>query len=56
MALVLGRKMVEETGQTAFRGRYVQEGKGNSISKKHYSSPEAYNKYLYKINTIYGRS
>lgn len=56
MAQDLGRKMVEEAGQTAFRGRYIQEGKGNSISKKHYSSPEAYNRFLYKINTIYGRS
>lgn len=55
-ALVLGRKMVEETGQTAFRGRYVQEGKGNSILKKHYSSPEAYNRFLYNINAIYGGS
>ncbi len=48
-AFRIGRQLVDEKGEIAFIGRTVKENK----KERHYSSPEAYNWFKYKLNCIY---
>ncbi len=57
IACRLGEQMVQEAGTAAFVGRSVStgpgKGKGGEEEKRHISSPEAYNLFLYKVKQIY---
>ncbi|MGN1084949.1 MAG: type I-E CRISPR-associated protein Cse1/CasA [Lachnospiraceae bacterium] len=53
LACELGRELVDNTGQTAFIGRDIKEKiKGKPEVIRHYSAPEAYNWFCYKVHTI----
>lgn len=52
----LGEQMVRESGAAAFMGRSIKEtrkGREKEEKKSHFSAPEAYNQFLYKIRKIY---
>lgn len=51
-----GEELVQEAGTTALLGRSVEErskkGKNEVTLKRHYSAPEAYNAFLYRVAVI----
>lgn len=51
VALALAKEMVRDSGIVAFVGRTVSEEKGNKKIERHYSAPEAFNRFLYRLNT-----
>ena len=51
-AMTLGRELIEAAGPKAFSGRYIKEKSGSKEIEKHYSAPEAYNLFLYKLKKI----
>ncbi len=56
IAFKLGQEMVTDSGERTFRGRYMMEKEDKTDRMNHYSAPEAYNYFLYRINKIYERS
>jgi hypothetical protein len=56
IAFALGEEMIDDFGMKAFKGRYMAEKDEKSDKPRHYSAPEAYNYFVYRINKIYERS
>jgi CRISPR system Cascade subunit CasA len=50
----LGQELVEQAGTAALVGRTVTEKVKNKEVKRRYSSPEAFNYFLYQLNKIKG--
>jgi CRISPR system Cascade subunit CasA len=48
----LGQELVEQAGSAAVTGRTVTEKVKNKEVKRHYSSAEAFNYFLYQLNKI----
>lgn len=48
----LGQELAASQGQTAFIGRTVEEDKGKTKVKLHYSVPEAQNRFIRRINHV----
>ena len=48
-ALEIGREMVDQKGDAAFVGRMVKD----KNKERHYSAPEAYRWFRYRMNEIY---
>jgi CRISPR system Cascade subunit CasA len=48
----LGQELVEQAGSAAITGRNVTEKVKNKDVERHYSSPEAFNYFLYRLNSI----
>ena len=53
IALQIGQNLINEAGPKAFSGRVVTEMINNKEEKRYYSSPRAFNYYLYSIRKIY---
>ena len=49
IALEIGREMVDQKGDAAFVGRMVKD----KNKERHYSAPEAYRWFRYRMNEIY---
>lgn len=49
IALKVGRNLIDQAGESAFIGRYIEEKK----KKTHYSAPNAYKQYKNKIWRLY---
>ncbi len=57
IALQLGREMVDAISNDYIRGRYgiIEDDKGN-LNRNYCTAPDAYNRFIYQINQIYGRN
>ncbi len=53
IASSLGREMIDKAGTSAFCGKHIRLKENGVEVSKFYSSPQAYNRFLFRIKSVY---